>query len=101
MLDKIIHTHLDAMEAIEDNLEADLEAIISKIDVEMAMELPEIEMQGVAQDIEDMLIDKYFEQAVKEGKKFAQAVRKSKEIIVPDTTDPKLNEALASDKHQD
>lgn len=94
MLDKLIHKHLDEMADIEDAVAEDIEKAIRKIDIAELMKDPKSELETIVQIIEEMLMEKYFPRVIKEGVAFSAEVRKSKEIIVSDTNNPKLNEKV-------
>ena len=84
------------MEEIEADLSKELDKIISGIDIDTAIDAPEVEMMLVARKIEDLLIEKYFQKAIEQGVHFAKEVRKSKEIIIADSTNPTLNEGIVT-----
>lgn len=91
MLDKLIHKHLDAMEEIESEVEADVLKVYSAVNVDALLEDPEGEMLALAQGIAEMLEEKYFERIINQGIEFAKAVEEATKISVPDTTNPTLN----------
>lgn len=91
MLDPVVHKHLDVMESLEAKMDAEIDEIIKGIDIEVLMQDPRGTITAVTDYISEMLIEEYMPKAVKAGDDFAE---RSKEIEVPDTSNPKLNNSL-------
>ena len=99
MLDKIIHAHLDEMDKIEEDVQKDIDEIISQIDIDEIMNNPLAELTVVIEAVKAVLENEYIPKAITEGKKLSQDIAKSpKDIVVPDTKNPNLNEDLVDDK---
>lgn len=95
MLDKTIISHIDVMDGIETEMQADIDKIMSKIDVDVLIESPEKELTEFMDLVKGIILSKYTEQALAEGVKVAKLVEKfrkqDKEIVIPDSENPHLN----------
>ena len=94
MLDKIINDHLDEMDKIEMAVEADIDEIMKQIDIDAIMQDPLSELTVVVEAVKKVLEDEYIPMAISEGMELSKNIEKDREIIVPDTSNPKLNESL-------
>jgi hypothetical protein len=91
MLDKVIHKHLDEMDAIHADIEKDIDALMKEIDVKAIMSDPENALLAIIGIVQNEISVPYIERAVNAGKKLAKAIEKDGEIVVEDTNDPKRN----------
>jgi len=98
MLDKVIHSHLNEMDKLEIGFEADIDNIMKHISIDRIMENPQKEILNRVADVEDALLHYYAPEAIDNGLKLAKKIKeyiaKDKEIKVPKSKDPKLNEEL-------
>jgi len=100
MLDKVVISHLDQMDALEDEIKKDIDAIFKTIDIDALLANPELEVMTIVEAVKHLLTERYIQRAIEQGKDFATKVEKLKrDIVIPDSKDPNLNEALANDKH--
>lgn len=92
MLDKVILTHVEEMDNVEERIKEDLDKLIDTLDVDELMNDPEKVLQTFTAYVNEYIQNKYWEVAAKNGIEFANSIRKDGDIQVPKTNDPKLNE---------
>ena len=94
-MDKLINSHIDKLEEIEDAMDSDIEKALSQIDIDAIMENPEVELARITEALKQRFIDEYAPKAVEIGVQFGKSVEKKidqdKTIKVDDSNDPKLN----------
>lgn len=102
MLDKIIRDHIDEMEAIENNIEKEIDELLKGMDVDALMNDPEAAIMEVVNILSERLIQEYIPRAAEKGIEFAKKIQETKkDIVVQDTTNPKVNQGLANDSGRD
>lgn len=71
---KVINNHLDRLDSLEERFDDDLDKIIKSIDLKSIINNPSEELKRVAEDIKELLEEKYYKDALTSGKKFAEKV---------------------------
>lgn len=71
-MEKEINKHLETMEALEDQIDTDIDSIMSKIDIQSIIDDPEAELEAVTAALMVALEEKY-DDAIKSGRKLAGA----------------------------
>lgn len=71
---KVINSHLDRLDSLEERFDVDLDNILKTIDVKSIVSDPYLELKRVAEDVKELLEDKYYKEAINSGKKFAEKV---------------------------
>ena len=98
MLDKVIHKHIDRIDAIEEAIDKEIDRLISGIDIDDVMANPEAVINEVMILVKGAITEKYAKEAIDAGLQFAATIKnmikQDKEIKVPKTKDPKLNEDI-------
>ncbi len=94
-MDKLINSHIDKIETIEEQLDRIIEQEISQIDIDEVIRDPQNTLLIVAQNIKDIFLDKYAHDAVELGIQFGKMIQKKieadKTVKIDDSNDPKLN----------
>lgn len=90
-LDKVVISHLDDMDVIEDKALEEIDGIVNKINVDALLESPLGEMVRVVDLIRDVMVNSYMPEAIQNGVNFAKSITKDKEILIVDTNDPNFN----------
>jgi hypothetical protein len=91
-LDKVLVSHLDEMDKIEDALDEMTEKLISSINIDAVLASPETVMSDVVMAVENMMDDSFYKQAAQNGLEFAFAIEKDGDIKIQRTDDPNANE---------
>jgi hypothetical protein len=91
MLDKVINKHLDEMDALHEKIAAEVDAFIKELSIDSFISDPEGAVLAAVIAIREEIADKYIQQAVGLGDKFAKAIRADGEIVVEDSNNPKRN----------
>lgn len=92
MLDKIIIKHLDKMQALEEQAQADIESIFKALDIDEVLDDPEGAMVQVATLVGEMIEIKILDECVKNGIEIAQKISElERDIKIQKTNDPKIN----------
>jgi len=95
-MDKVINKHIDEIEKLEEEFNADLNSIIKDIDINDVIENAEFTMSTVADDIKELFAEKYAIRAAELGIRFAEMIEKKiesdKTIKVDDSKNPTLNQ---------
>lgn len=95
MLDKIINTHVDKQELIEERIGNDLESALDALKINDLMQSPLDTLLLLVEGLKEHTIEEYAENAIKNGQEFARTVsklkRSGKDIVVEKSNDPKLN----------
>ena len=92
-LDKVLVSHLDDMDKIEDALDEMTEKLISSINIDAVLASPEAVMNDVMMAVENMMDDSFYKQSAQNGLEFAFAIEKDGDIKIQRTDDPNANEA--------
>ena len=87
---ELINKHIDVLEKIESETEADINKFMGQINIDAVLEDPQAALMIIADAINERMKSEYAPKALVEGLKFAKAV-KDKTIEVPKTKDPNLN----------
>jgi hypothetical protein len=94
-MDKLINSHIDKIDDIEEQLDRIIEQEISQINIDDVIADPQNALLIVAQNIKDIFLDKYGHDVVEMGIQFGKAIKKKieqdKTIKIDDSNDPKLN----------
>ena len=104
MLDKLIHAHLDKQEALEIEIEDDIDGLLRAVSIKKVIDNPEEALLAIIDAIKLNIKEQYAQQAIENGIQFAKDVQKKKaDIKIQMTEDPKLNqdEFENDDKKQD
>ena len=91
-LDKVLVSHLDEMDKIEDALDEMTEKLISSINIDAVLASPETVMSDVVMAVENMMDDSFYKQAAQNGLEFALAIEKDGDIKIQRTDVPNANE---------
>lgn len=100
-LDKRIHSHLDKMDSIEEQVLSDIDDIIKSIDIDQLIESPSKVLGEAVELIREVMIEKYIPLATEAGEdlsdKIGQLEKKGVDIIVDPSKDPNENKDLVND----
>jgi len=91
-LDKVLIKHLDEQDALEENIEADIEKLISDIDVSVLIHDPEMILMEIVEAVQDILKEEYYAMAAKNGVRLAEDIEEDGDIQIPKSDNPNLNE---------
>ena len=92
-MDKLINIHINKMDKLEIDIDNEIDKAMKKITIDDIMNDPEETLIAIVQVIRDSMVEKYGVEAIDEGIKFAKAIERLKrDIKVPKTDDPNLNE---------
>jgi len=91
-LDKVLVSHLDEMDKIEDALDEMTEKLISSINIDAVLSSPETVMSDVVMAVENMMDDSFYKQSAQNGLEFAFEIEKDGDIKIQRTDDPNANE---------
>jgi hypothetical protein len=94
MLDKVIHSHHDKIEDIQETIHKEIETIIQNIDIDAIIENPKQELLLIIDVINELILNEYMQKAVETGIEFSKSINKAKEILIDKTKDPSVNESL-------
>lgn len=92
-LDKKIHTHLDELEKIEQNLLDDIDKIITSIDKSQLVSNPDETLADVILQVRELIVNEYFHKAAVEGQRMAKLLQTYK-VKVDGSKDPNKNEDI-------
>lgn len=92
MLDGVIVKHLDMMDILEESIEKDFDDILDAIDIDLIIDNPQQALRMAAEDMQNLLIEKYYTIAAENGIKFARDIIKDGDVKIEKTDDPNLNE---------
>ena len=93
-LDKVLIKHLDEQDALEENIEADIEKLISDIDVSVLIHDPEMILMEIVEAVQDILKEEYYAMAAKNGVRLAEDIEEDGDIQIPKSDNPNLNEGV-------
>lgn len=92
-MDRLLNSHLDRMDNIEEQLERIIEQEMAQIDIDEVMANPEAALLAVAQNIKDVFVTHYGHDAVELGLQLGKAIKKKidqdKTIIIDDKSNSK------------
>jgi hypothetical protein len=91
-LDKVLVSHLDDMDKIEDELDEIIERLVDNIDINAIITDPLNSLGEVAAIMIDLLDEDIYKDAVKNGIELANAIRKDGDIKIQRADDPNKNE---------
>lgn len=95
-LDKVLIRHLDDQDALEEQIDKDVEDIINQLDVNDLLDGAEDNLMAIVEAIQARLKDFYYEQSAKNGIQFAKNIVDDGDIQIPKSQDPNLNEGVVS-----
>ena len=94
-MDKVINSHIDKIEALQDEFERDLASLIAEVDIKDIIADPHGMMLLLKDDIKELFIEKYAVKAAELGISFGEMIQKridsDKPIKVDDSENPKIN----------
>lgn len=93
-LDKVLISHLEKQDVLEDGIEADIDALIAKLNITELMNNPEEALLALVGKIQLDLKEKYYPESAKNGVELAVTIEKDGDIQIPKSNDPTLNEDL-------
>jgi hypothetical protein len=91
-LDKVLVSHLDEMDKIEDALDEIIERLVDNIDINAVITDPLNSLGEVTAIMIDLLDEDIYKDAVKNGIELANAIRKDGDIKIQRADDPNKNE---------
>ena len=93
-LDKVIVSHIEKQDDLEDGIESDIDTLVDNISIEAIMANPEEALLVIVAQVQDDLKAKYYPESAKNGVELAVTIEADGDIQVPKSNDPELNEAL-------
>lgn len=100
-MDKIINSHIDKIEALQEEFMSDLDSIIKDIDIADIIDNAEFTMSIIKDDILELYREKYALRAAELGIDFAEMIQKKidadKTIKIDDSKNPNLNKDEKTD----
>lgn len=93
-LDKVLINHLDSMDKLENEIEDDIDRIVKSLSVDEIIENPNQALQEFQEAVEELLNEKYYPEAVKEGFTLAEQIEKDGDIRIDPSKDPNKNEGV-------
>lgn len=90
-LDKVIVSHLDEMDKIEDKIDDLVEKLVVGMSIDELMRTPETALGAVIESVKSFLVEEYYQDAVDNGFKLAKTIEDDGDIKIVDSTDPKEN----------
>ena len=93
-LDKVLISHLEEQDVLEDGIEADIDSLINGLSIKEIMANTEEALLGIVAEVQQDLKDKYYPDSAKNGVELADTIEKDGDIQVPKSDDPTLNEDL-------
>lgn len=94
MLAPILHKHLDEQDNIDAESKDAVDKIISTMDIKALISDPQQELGRVADEVSDLIVDKYQSMAHQEGVKLAEEVKR-RDVKIDPSKDPTKNEGIA------
>lgn len=91
-LDKVLVNHLDDQDILEDQIEEDIEKLISSLKLSDLINGSEDALLGIVGQVQELLKEKYYPTAAENGIDLAKDIEKDGDIIIEKTKDPNLNE---------
>ena len=93
-LDKVLISHLEKQDDLEDGIEADIDALVNKIKIPNLMNGAEEVLIELVALVQEQLKEEYYPESAKNGVEFATDIEADGDIQVPKTDDPVLNKEL-------
>lgn len=90
-LDKVVISHLDEQDALEDRLDKDIDDLLGQITVRELMADVEGVLMAVVSELQERLKMEYYGTAAKNGIEFARKIQEDGDIQIQKTKDPDLN----------
>lgn len=90
-LDPIIHKHLDAIDAVKDRVDEDIDKAMAGIDIDALLKDPRSELLLAMAFVQRRLVDVHIPEALKEGVALSKDIKKDGDVVVQDSTNPNLN----------
>jgi hypothetical protein len=94
-MEKLLNSHLDEIDTIEEELDALIDAAIGDIDFDALLKDPQAEITRVTQDLMKTFVDEYGHTCVDLGvtlaKKIQARIEQDKAIKIQDSNNPNLN----------
>ncbi len=94
MLNKVLIKHLDEVDALEADVEADIDKIMKAIDIDECIENPQEALLIITNAIKELVLLKYADRAAKLGLDVVKGIEGSKKIKIQQTDNPKLNKGI-------
>lgn len=92
MLDSVLKQHLDEQEKIETAIDEDFEQLMNGISIDDLISEPQEVLMRLVEDYKQILLEKYYPDAVKNGLELAEEIEKDGDIKIPKSKDPNLND---------
>lgn len=93
-LDKVLISHLEKQDDLEDGVEADIDTLIAALDITELMNNSEEALLALVGKVQIDLKEKYYPESAKNGVELAVTIEEDGDIQIPKSTDPTLNEGL-------
>lgn len=97
MLDKMIHSHIDDMDELEDDIQDAIDKILNlnEKDISDLVENPILATNMIASRVFSLIEDEYSSRAVQLGVDFAKDIEKRKnDIVLQSGDDPDVNKDI-------
>lgn len=94
-LDKVLLSHLEKQDVLEDGVEQDIDSLISNLSITELMSGAEEALLALVGKLQIDLKENYYPEASKNGLELAKDIEEDGDIQVPDSNDPTLNKDLA------
>lgn len=92
VLDSVLKQHLDEQEKIETAIDEDFEQLMNGISIDDLISEPQEVLMRLVEDYKQILLEKYYPDAVKNGLELAEEIEKDGDIKIPKSKDPNLND---------
>jgi hypothetical protein len=89
------------MDEMKAEIDAGVDAIIAKIDIDDLISDPEGYLLGIVEAVKEDIVDKLAERAINAGEALAKSIEKKDEIVIDESGDPQKNKELVDDKSRD
>ncbi len=84
MLDRILKSHLDKQDELEEGLEKDIDRLVDNINIDEVLKNPAAAIASVAMSVSEILYKDYAPQSVRNGSALAKSIEKAQRpIIIP------------------
>lgn len=91
MLAKVISSHIDTIDELEERLHEEIDRAIAAIDIDAVIANPRATLNETAQIIQEKIIREYIEKALVSGREFAKRIQE-KDVVVDLQKNPDKNE---------
>lgn len=92
VIDSVLKKHLDEQEKIETAIDEDFEQLMNGISIDDLISEPQEVLMRLVEDYKQILLEKYYPDAVKNGLELAEEIEKDGDIKIPKSKDPNLND---------